>query len=159
MKNTGATFFLTPSAKSFEDAELACQTRGGHLATFTTQLEQQEVENFYTSNGYWFPTNFVFYWIGLRAINWPNFRWVDRMFPAPTAKSYRNWGSFVEPGKPAVGEPYYTPDTPPQMCGGGNFTESLGGVFGWADAMCTSQYMSMCRVQREWQSWLLLQPG
>ena len=151
VQNTKATFFLVPTPKSFDDAELACQEQGGHLATFTTQLEQQEVENFYTTSGYWFPTNFRFYWMGLKATNWPAFRWVDRMFNAPSAKDYRNWGNYMEPGKQPVGEPYYTPGTPPQLCAGGNFTESIGGVFGWADAICTDKYQAICRVQRECQ--------
>jgi hypothetical protein len=151
VRNTGGNFFLLSVPRSFEEAEQACQMHGGHLATYTSQLEQQEVEKFYTEGGYWFPTNFKFYWLGLKATNWPSFAWVDKMFPPPTARSYRNWGSFVEPGKMPVAEPFYATGTPPTMCAGGNFTQSIAGVFGWADTTCTDMYQAICRVQREWR--------
>jgi hypothetical protein len=148
VRNTGGNFFLLPEAHSFLDAELACQMHGGHLATYTSQMEQQEVEKYYTEGGYWFPTNFKFYWFGLRASNWPSFAWVDKMFPTPSAKSYRNWGSYTEPGKQPVAEPLYPTGTPPTMCAGGNFTQTTNGAFGWADTTCSHMYQAICRVQR-----------
>jgi hypothetical protein len=41
--STGASFYINLEPLSAADAELGCQRRGGHLATFTTLKEQQEV--------------------------------------------------------------------------------------------------------------------
>ena len=41
--STKATFYVNLKEEAFDTAELACQARGGHLATFTTLKEQQEV--------------------------------------------------------------------------------------------------------------------
>jgi hypothetical protein len=54
---------------------------------------QTEVEKFFTDTGYWFPTNFQFYWMGLEATNWPTFQWTDNMVLGPNATSYRHWGT------------------------------------------------------------------
>lgn len=41
--STGASFYINLEPLSAAQAELGCQRRGGHLATFTTLKEQQEV--------------------------------------------------------------------------------------------------------------------
>ena len=37
---TGNTFFLNTSRTAYFDAELACTTNGGHLASYLTPAEQ-----------------------------------------------------------------------------------------------------------------------
>jgi hypothetical protein len=51
------------------------------------------VEKYFTDGGYWFPANFGFYWMGLKATNWPTFQWTDKMVLGPNATSYRHWGT------------------------------------------------------------------
>jgi hypothetical protein len=53
--STGNTFFLNTSYMNFSSAESACAASGGHLASFLSQQEQAEVEQFYIRNGYLLP--------------------------------------------------------------------------------------------------------
>ena len=144
-----ATFFLAPKPSTFEAAEQACQMGGGHLAAFTSGAEQTEVEKFFTDSGYWFPTNFKFYWMGLKAINWPTFAWTDKMVPGPNATSYRHWGTYIDKTL-NIGEPYSVPGAPQQQCAGGNFTQMYGNAAGWADEDCGDEHLALCKVQRGW---------
>lgn len=53
--STGNTFFLNTSYMNFSSAESACAASGGHLASYLSQQEQAEVEQFYIKNGYLLP--------------------------------------------------------------------------------------------------------
>jgi hypothetical protein len=53
--STLITFYLNTTTANSTDAEDACKRNGGHLAAFTSQAEQREVEQFYITNGYLFP--------------------------------------------------------------------------------------------------------
>ena len=140
---------MAPKPGTWEAAELACQMGGGHLVSYTSAAEQTEVEKFFTDNGFWFPTNFQFYWMGLKATNWPTFAWSDKMVPGPNATSYRHWGTFTMPGATPVGEPYSMPGQAQQMCAGGNFSQIYGNAAGWADEDCGTEHPALCKVQRE----------
>jgi hypothetical protein len=50
---SNVTFFLNTTPVTFGEAEEACQLSGGHLATFESTEEQQEVEQHYVDQG-WF---------------------------------------------------------------------------------------------------------
>ncbi len=41
--STGTSFYINLEPLTSDQAELGCQRRGGHLATFTTLKEQMEV--------------------------------------------------------------------------------------------------------------------
>lgn len=72
MYNTSThSYLLNTKAMNFTAAEAYCQSQGGHLASYTTLEEQQEVERYYVNNGMFFPLYHIAYWIGLRATAWP----------------------------------------------------------------------------------------
>jgi hypothetical protein len=143
--STGAIFYVNLAPLHFDGAELACQKRGGHLATFTTLKEQQEVEMALVSGGYLKPNFHQFYWTGLKKIS-GSFQWSDYMFRGVmTAKHYQNWGTY----KPGGFKEPYTAGGVAEDCGGSNFTQSVNGVWGWSSAACSASYVSVCRVQRK----------
>lgn len=48
--------------------------------------EQQEVEEALVRMGVLYPECHQHYWIGLRAITWPRFNWLDMLLPNPGAQ-------------------------------------------------------------------------
>jgi hypothetical protein len=82
------------------------------------------------------------YWVGLRAIGWPTFGWVDPNVPNPGGDQYVHWGAAGSGSEP---------DNllPQENCGAANYTISYDGVWGWADTRCSNSFVSICRVMRE----------
>jgi hypothetical protein len=64
--STNVTFYYNATATDQASAEAACALSGGHLAAYTSAQEQNEVEQFYISQGYILPTFHKGYWIGLQ---------------------------------------------------------------------------------------------
>jgi hypothetical protein len=112
----------------------------GALVAYPSLERQQEVENAFRRRG-WLNRGLVpFYWIGLRVSpyeQWPNFQWSDSV--ALDDMEYSHWGTFL-PG------PHLEPNNifPPENCAGANFTQSYGGLYGWADAGCFLSFPFIC---------------
>ena len=83
------------------------------------------------------------YWLGLRALGWPAFGWVDPVVPQPSEETYSHWGSDGDRAEP-------NNLMPQESCGAGNYSEAYDGIFGWADTRCTNSFVFMCKVMREW---------
>jgi hypothetical protein len=93
---TGGTFLLNVSYQGFAAAQQTCKDNGGHLASFSSEAEQAEVEKYYASQGFLFPSFHKFYWMGLNTSEWPiegtaNFSWWDKS-PGPNNETYSHWG-------------------------------------------------------------------
>lgn len=88
------------------------------------------------------PAYHQLYYIGLRVTVRPTFAWMD---PSVTLSSggYLNWGTLM-PGN--ISEPNNR--VPPEDCGVANYTQSLSGVWGWADINCGRQLISICKILR-----------
>ncbi len=102
-KLTAVTFYLNTTPSTFDQAELACQTSGGHLATYSSFAEQVEVETFYIENYYLMPAFHKQYWMGYRAKTWgkDSFALLDATVPKnPDDNStvpgyYYHWGNLT----------------------------------------------------------------
>jgi hypothetical protein len=154
---TNQTFIFTPAVKNFTDAEQSCQDQGGHLASYSSEAEQAEVEKYYVSQGYMFPSfpGHAFYWLGLNTSHWPstgfpNFYWLDRS-PGPNSSTYSHWGTYYD-SYSASPEPNNA-RAPPETCAGANVTEAYGNLsaWGWADYHCGEKFGFMCKMIRGWQ--------
>lgn len=155
--DTNTTYTLNTRLSNFTVAQAACNALGGHLASYNTQQEQLEVENFFVSKGLLFPTCHGSYWIGLAAESWPAFEWLDPVAGNLTGpESYTNWGLYLPPTLPR--EPNQLLGD--ENCAVANYTEAASGAWGWADTTCESEFVSICKIPRGWQSsgeglWLL----
>jgi hypothetical protein len=76
-QSTNVTFQLLTDLSDARTAELSCLQRGGHLATYASQAEQTEVEQFYIKAGYIIPSFHQFYWLSLASnyMDYPDFTW------------------------------------------------------------------------------------
>ena len=73
-KSTGGSFYLNTTLTKQAEAEAACKLANGHLATYTSMEEQEEVEQFFTEQGYLLPGCHRAYWLGLVYNKvWPEF--------------------------------------------------------------------------------------
>jgi hypothetical protein len=141
---TGATYALNTSFTSFSDAELTCNGYGGHLVAWKSVTEQQEVEAYYISQGFLLPAYHDNYWIGASTTPtlWPKFSWSERLVPAPGSGAYQHWGrpegGIPEPNQARTG-----------LCAVANASISYTNAWGWADAVCNSTQVFVCRMQRE----------
>jgi hypothetical protein len=107
---TAATFYLNTTPSTFDEAEIACQTEGGHLASYSSFEEQVEVESFYLDNYYLMAPFHKQYWMGYKAKIWGagNFEVLDTTMPKDPAqnltKLYFHWGNMtlVLPNKSIV---------------------------------------------------------
>jgi hypothetical protein len=89
------TYVLNTTALNFVDAQYTCNEQGGHLVYYNTLDEQQEVEQYYVSNGYFINSFHKFYWIGYRTLNWPFFVWVNNDSRSDSAQAnYTHWGTY-----------------------------------------------------------------
>lgn len=61
------TYILNTSLADQPTAQAACSAAGGHLVSWRSLREQQEVEAAFTSRGLLFPLHHVAYWLGLTA--------------------------------------------------------------------------------------------
>jgi hypothetical protein len=59
-------------------AEQYCNDLGGHLASWNSQAEQTEIENYWVGAGLLLPLFHKMYWMGAYLTDediWPGFRW------------------------------------------------------------------------------------
>ncbi len=79
---------------------------------------------------------------------WPDFVWLDTTVPAPGPDTYTNWGVLVDSKGLTANEP--NNKLGPEFCTVGNFTQSSGGAWSWADSVCDNQpWPFICMVKRE----------
>jgi hypothetical protein len=126
---------------NFNAAADKCALAGGFLVYYPSQAVQQEVETFFTRQG--FITASSFYWIGARVSfmdAWPTFSWLTGK--ALDGSSYLHWGTYFTPGS----HPEPNNIFPPEDCAGANGTTAFGGAFGWADVRCTLAAPFICEV-------------
>jgi hypothetical protein len=76
------TYILNTTAATFNAAEAACVRQGGHLVSYQSEFEQQEVEGYFTDAGALLPGFHRRYWLGLTIPHrdprlWPQFAWVE----------------------------------------------------------------------------------
>lgn len=153
---SNSTFQYATNLSDFASGTRICNNLGGHLATYTSLEEQQEVEQHFISAGYLFPKFRTFYWIGLRinATQEPRkFTYTDPTLtidPFDASASYAHWG--VAAGQQEPNNLYF----PPELCTGANFTQAYSDAAGWADANCGTKYPVMCKLAREWPPPLLM---
>jgi hypothetical protein len=92
------------------------------------------------SQGYLLSKFHKFYWMGLKATRNPAFFWNDpTVTPLTALTAYKHWGT-----------PATAPREPnnlfsPENCGGANASTAYQNAWGWADFMCTSEFVYMCR--------------
>jgi hypothetical protein len=80
--------------------------------------------------------------MGLRAIGWPSFAWVDPTVAVPSSETYAHWGTNGNVSEPDNAFPQ-------ENCAVANFTEAFDGVWGWADTRCSNNFIFVCKVIRE----------
>jgi hypothetical protein len=143
---TNHSYLLNTSMANQAAAEALCQASGGHLVSYGSLEEQQEVEGHFVNGGFIFPAFNKVYWIGLvtNRTAWPRFRWVDS---TPTLgigpRGHEAWGTYMPGSNP---EPNNFP-APPELCGVANATQPMLGVWGWADANCAAtQAALLCEL-------------
>ena len=132
---SGATFTLNTAARMQADAEITCQSQGGHLAIFTSAQEQQDVERGFTTLGGLIPVFHQRYWLGLMASEWPVFDVIDTTAGA----TYRNWAD-MQPDDGA---------DPPELCAVA-VDVGDGSAWKWDDTNCGQRQIFMCRLLRGW---------
>jgi hypothetical protein len=116
-----------------------CNRGGGHLASFTSLVEQAEVEQFYIKRSDLVGSFHQSYWIGLQYDNvsetwsWNDFRSYD------PATSYTHWGTTV---------PDYVPEPSKNAsCSVANASEAFErpSAWGWSDGDCSMLFPFICR--------------
>ncbi len=97
--SSGSVFTLNTTMLTQAEAQRACNRFGAHLAVYTSAQEQNEVEAFFSANGYLLPTFHKAYWLGLQMREGSTaFSFLD----ASIQTTYLNWGLWVpSPGDPA----------------------------------------------------------
>ena len=81
--------------------------------------------------------------MGLKTMKNPAFFWLDpTVTPLTAITAYKHWGT-----------PATAPREPnnlfsPENCGGANASTAYQNAWGWADYMCTSEFVYMCRWVR-----------
>jgi hypothetical protein len=150
--STGSIFSFHPDLLVQQDAEHACNEAGGHLASYSSVLEQSEVEQYFVEQGFLLPGYHTAYWLGLvadRALG--SWRWLD-FLPAPSLRSYQHWGSITLATGRAVPEPNNL--GPPETCAVANASQAFDepAAWGWADANCGLRLPFICKLQCEHHS-------
>jgi hypothetical protein len=141
---TNNTYLLNQTLVDFSSADRWCNDNGGHLAAWRSVAEQTQVESYYVGKGWLLPTYHKNYWLGLRSNTtvWPRFGWTEPGLPPPTGATYIHWGR-IEPG--AITEPNNM--TGFEFCGVGNYSQTYGNAWGWADANCSMRAAFICKVR------------
>jgi hypothetical protein len=138
---TRSTYTFNPNRLIFNAAADVCARAGGYLVYYPSLAVQQEVEAFFTRQG--FISSSSFYWIGARVSFldvWPTFTWLTGK--ALDNSSYLHWGVYYKPGS----HPEPNNIFPPEDCAGANGTAAWGGAFGWTDVRCTLTAPFICEV-------------
>jgi hypothetical protein len=133
---------------TFAQGEEFCEGLGGHLVTYSSQVEQTDAEQYFINQGMLLPGFHTFYWMGLTTENWPIFTWTDQT-PYTMNVSWDNWGYYMPQN---IREPNNI--FRDELCGGANYsqrnTNLRPAIWGWADTKCNAQYPIMCRKNRGW---------
>jgi hypothetical protein len=156
--NFNKTYVLNTTHMGNTDAEQFCRDNGGHMASYASAAEQNEVEAYFTAPYKLLLPYMPQYWIGLRSRGgWSatGFKWLDQSLPQPgvNASAYSNWGIKKQQGRPDVQEPDNAATQ--ETCAVGNWTQRVAGppvVWGWSDTVCNQRFPVICSVQREWLS-------
>jgi hypothetical protein len=80
---TNATYVLNTQPALFNDAETYCTDHGGHLVSYVSLAEQQDVEGYFVRTGTLVPGYHGSYCIGLRAATRPYFNWLEASALSP----------------------------------------------------------------------------
>jgi hypothetical protein len=139
-----STYTLHPQKLIFNEASDTCAAAGGYLVYFPSLAVQQQVEAFYTTQGFLAGASGEnFYWIGARVAFldvWPTFTWLTGR--PVNGSSYVHWGYLYRPGS----HPEPNNVFPPEDCAGANASVAWGGAWGWADARCTLRAPFICEL-------------
>jgi hypothetical protein len=140
--NTGYTFVFHDEPLTFNDAQATCLSDGGSLVTYDTLAKQRDIESVFARRSL-LNNRTDFYWMGLYVApytDWPQFVWLNGL-PGPNNFTYNHWGTY----KPGT---HLEPNNvfPPELCSGGNATESFGGAYGWGDENCERMFPFICEV-------------
>ena len=134
---SGTQYIFNATPDTMANAEAACNAFGGHLATWNSLSEQQEVERGFLYNGGLIGSFHQDYWLGLTVDEWPGYVWVDKTVPAPANKTYQHWGKG-EPNDRTV------------QCTVANWNSSFSSAWAWRDMDCSQQHVYICEKSREW---------
>jgi hypothetical protein len=161
---SGAAFTLNTAASMQADAEITCQSQGGHLAAYLGSEEQEQVERGFTALGGLIPVHHGLYWLGVMAEDWPNFYLIDTTLASSTGSngSSGNYGlppadETSPPGASAASGGFYQnwadeqPDDgadPPELCAVAVHVPA-GGAWLWDDANCGQRQIFACRLLRK----------
>ncbi len=140
------TYILNSSLADFFTAQQFCLRSGGHLASFTSGQEQQDVEQFYIKAGLLFPSYHKSYWFGLytNAAGWKNsWKYTDNT-QYVSGSSYANWGVAIPQGLTAPNN-----ITGQEFCVAANASEAQNSRWGWEDYECTAEMPFLCEIPRE----------
>jgi hypothetical protein len=99
------------------------------------------VEEFYIKNNYMFVEYFGAYWIGARALTFPDFSWVDPVAtPLQYASAYKHWGVSEDGQEPQqeVGHP--------EECVVANNTLEYEEAWGWRSEGCLERFVFICKA-------------
>ena len=74
---TNSTFTFNTGAKTQADAEMSCQEQGGHLAVYSSEAEQADVEAYYEAQQWLLPKFYKYWWHGLNKNSSVYWTWTD----------------------------------------------------------------------------------
>ncbi len=150
---SGSIYTLNTTAVNRYQAQEACLAGGGHAVSYTSIVEQFEVENWFTLAGVLLPSYHKSYWLGLyipqvNTTLWPNFQWLDGS-PAPSNPSaqssrYAQWGELTLSDGRVMMEPNNL--VPPEFCVAANASQAQDSVWGWADQNCDTRNIFICKI-------------
>jgi hypothetical protein len=132
---TGTRYVLNTAAADQVSAEAGCVTLGGHLVSYTSKMEQADVEGYFVASGGIIPSYHQFYWMGLQLAIFPAYAWLDTSLPELSNKTYVHWAKGA-PNRRAV-------------CAGASYAGTWGGAWGWQDAECGQQAIAICKANSE----------
>ena len=149
---TQNAYMLNTTIDDMYAHQAACQLLGGHLVSYTSLQEQQEVEELFVSQGVLLPAYHLRYWLGLYIPYrdpklWPGFLWHDGSH-APTTHAkpldtYGHWGLWEDLSGVERQEPNNA--FPPEFCAVANFSQVHEQAWGWSDQNCEGLYIAICK--------------
>jgi hypothetical protein len=132
---TGTRYVLSTTPVDQQTAEANCVTLGGHLVSYTSLMEQTDVEAYFSFSGGIIPSYHQFYWMGLQMALYPSYAWLDTSLPEPSNRTYIHWAKGA-PSQRAT-------------CAGASYAGTWGGAWGWQDASCNQLAVAICKANSE----------